>query len=52
MRSSKSIQLSLRGNVAEHVDELLLASVIELAPETPQIFFDLAALSIETSPII
>ena len=52
MLRSHPIQLRLSRHVAKHVNELFLAPVVELTPQTPQVFLDLAALSIETRAII
>ena len=52
MLSSESVKLGLLGYVAEDVDKLLFASVIELTPKAPKIFLDLAALSINPRAIV
>ena len=49
---SQSLELGGLGDVAEHIDELLLAAVVELTAHASEVFFDLTTLVVESVPII
>ena len=46
MLGTESVELGLGRDVAEDIDKLLFASVIELTSETTKIFLNLTTLSI------
>ena len=52
MLSSQPVKLGLLGYVAEDVDKLLLAPIIEFTSKASKIFLDLAALSIDPRTIV